>query len=48
MTSCGFLRTSGPCKPSADFLGSFFGIGYIPGPTGTYSSAVTAALMLVA
>ena len=29
-------------------IGSFFGIGYIPGPTGTYSSAVTAALMLVA
>jgi phosphatidylglycerophosphatase A len=27
-------------------IGSFFGIGYIPGPTGTYSSAVTAALML--
>ncbi len=27
-------------------LGTFFGIGWIPGPTGTYSSAVTAALML--
>jgi phosphatidylglycerophosphatase A len=27
-------------------IGSFLGIGYIPGPTGTYSSAVTAALML--
>jgi phosphatidylglycerophosphatase A len=27
-------------------LGSFFGIGYLPGPAGTWSSAVTAALML--
>jgi phosphatidylglycerophosphatase A len=27
-------------------LGSFFGVGYIPGPSGTYSSAVTAALMM--
>jgi phosphatidylglycerophosphatase A len=27
-------------------IGSFFGIGYIPGPTGTYCSAVTAALAL--
>jgi phosphatidylglycerophosphatase A len=27
-------------------LGSFFGVGWIPGPAGTYSSAVTAALVL--
>jgi phosphatidylglycerophosphatase A len=29
-------------------LGSFFGIGYIPGPSGTYSSLVTTALMFLA
>ncbi len=27
------------------FLGTFFGIGRLPGPSGTYASAVTAALM---
>ena len=29
-------------------LGTFFGIGRIPGPTGTYASAVTAALLYAA
>jgi phosphatidylglycerophosphatase A len=27
-------------------IGSFLGLGYLPGPTGTYSSAATAAIML--
>jgi phosphatidylglycerophosphatase A len=29
-------------------LGTFFGVGWIPGPAGTYASALTAALMLAA
>jgi len=29
-------------------LGTFFGVGWIPGPAGTYASAITAALMLAA
>ena len=29
-------------------LGTFFGIGLLPGPTGTYASAVTAAILLPA
>ena len=29
-------------------LGTFFGVGWIPGPAGTYASAVTAALLLAA
>jgi hypothetical protein len=26
-------------------LGTFFGVGWIPGPAGTYASAITAALL---
>jgi phosphatidylglycerophosphatase A len=29
-------------------LGSFFGLGYLPGPAGTYASAVTTVLMFAA
>ena len=46
-----YVRQS--CEPygesrSRRVLATFFGIGYIPGPAGTYASAVTAGLALVA
>jgi len=38
------LKLHGPIK----YLGSFFGIGYLPGLNGTYASAITAGILMLA